>query len=146
MKLTFVFDWQSFRDKYRHLQNIKSDLPTIPVMALTATASPSVLMKLKTFLQNPYVSQSSVNRPNIYFRAEKLPAKGKPTELNRGDYSVFAQKQRILLVISVLLHNTDFLSDVCPILCALRNIGIECAGYYREMDADERQLAQDVWM
>ena len=48
-----VFDWQSFRDKYRHLQNIKSDLLTIPVMALTATASPSVLMKLKTFLQNP---------------------------------------------------------------------------------------------
>ena len=141
-----VFDWQSFRDKYRHLENIKSDLPTIPVMALTATASPSVLMKLKTFLHNPYVSQSSVNRPNIYFRAEKLPAKGKPTELNRGDYSVFAQKTKDLVGDQCAIVYTDFVSDVGPILCALRNIGIECAGYYGEMDADERQLAQDEWM
>ena len=55
------------------------------------------------------------------------------------------RKQKNSLVISVLLY-TDFLSDVGPILCALRSIGIECAGYYGEMDADERQLAQDEWM
>ena len=115
-------------------------------MALTANASPSVLMKLKTFLQNQYVSQSSVNCPNIYFRAEKLPAKGKPTELNRGDYSVFAQKTKDLVGDQCAIVYTDFMSDVGPILCALRNIGIECAGYYGEMDADERQLAQDEWM
>ena len=55
------------------------------------------LMKLKCFLCNPYISQSSVNRPNVYYRVEKLPPKGKQTELNRGDYSVFAQKTRDLI-------------------------------------------------
>lgn len=38
---------------------------------------------------------------------------------------------------------TDFVSDVGPILCALRSLG---AGYYGEMDADERKVAQDEWM
>lgn len=92
-----IFDWQTFRDKYRYLQNIKSDLPTIPVMALTATANPGAPMKLKSFLCNPYISQSSVNRPNVYYRVETLPPKGKTTELNRGDYSIFAQKTRDLI-------------------------------------------------
>lgn len=35
---------------------------------------------------------------------------------------------------------TDFASDVGPILCALRSLGIG------EMDAEERQEAQDEWM
>ena len=38
------------------------------------------------------------------------------------------------------------MSDVGPILCELRSLGLECAGYYGEMDPDERQVAQDEWM
>ena len=79
----------------------------------------------------------------IYFRAEKLPAKRKQTELNHG---VFAQKTKELIGDQCAIVYTDLVSDVGPILCALRSIGIECAGYYGEMDADERQLAQDEWM
>lgn len=75
----------------------KSDLPTIPVMALAATVNPSVIMKLKSILCNPYISESSVNRPNVYYRVEKLPPKGKITELNHGDYSIFAQRTRDLI-------------------------------------------------
>ena len=50
-----IVNWQTFRDKYRYLQNIHNDLPRVPVMALTATANPNVLMKLKTFLDDPYM-------------------------------------------------------------------------------------------
>lgn len=38
------------------------------------------------------------------------------------------------------------MSDVGPILCALQSLGLECAGYYGEMDADERKVAQGEWM
>ena len=61
-----IFDWQTFRDKYRHLQHIKTDCPTDPVMALTATANPSILGKLQSLLHNLHISKSSVNRPNVY--------------------------------------------------------------------------------
>ena len=31
-------------------------------------------------------------------------------------------------------------------MCALRSLGLQCAGYYGEMDAKERQVAQEEWM
>ena len=70
-----IFDWQTFRDKCRYLENIKRDVPTVPVMALTVTASSNVLTKLKSLLHNPYISQSSVNRQNIYYRVENYHQK-----------------------------------------------------------------------
>lgn len=87
-----------------------------------------------------------MNHPNLYYRVEKLPPKGKQTELNRGDYSIFAQKTRDLIGDDSAIVYTDFVSDVGPILCALRSLGLECAGYYGEMNAEERQVAQDEWM
>ena len=41
---------------------------------------------------NPFISKSTVNHKNVKNLVEKLPPKGMPTELNRGDYSIFAQR------------------------------------------------------
>ena len=81
-----------------------------------------------------------MNHPNIYYRAEKLPPKGKQTEFNRRDYS---QKIRDPIDNDCGIVYMDFVSDVGPILCALRSLGLKCVRYYGEMDADERQVAQD---
>ena len=125
---------------------MKRDLPTVPVMALTATASSNVLTKIKSLLHNPYISQSSVNRQKIYYRVEKLPPKGKQTGLSCDDYSIFAEKTSDLIEDSCAIVYTDFVSDVGPILCELRNVGLECAGYYGEMDPDECQVTEEEWM
>ena len=62
-----VSDWNTFRGKYGQLVNIKKELPNIPIMALTATATPDVLCKLRGMLDNAIISQNSVNRQNIKY-------------------------------------------------------------------------------
>ena len=37
---------------------------------------------------------------------------------------------------------TDFVADIGPILCALREQGLSCAAYYGELDPTNRNLAQ----
>lgn len=59
---------------------------------------------------------------------------------------MFAQKTRDLIKHECAIVYTDFVSDVGPILCALRSVGLECVGYYGEMDTEDRQAAQEKWM
>ena len=56
------------------------------------------------------------------------------------------KKRRDLIEDSCAIVYTDIVSDVRPILCELRSSGLKCAGYYGEMDPDERQVTQDEWI
>jgi len=65
---------------------------------------------------------------------EKLPSKSRPTELNRGDYSIFGQRATDIVGSECAIVYTNFVADVGSILCALWECGLSCAGYYGEMD------------
>lgn len=59
--------------------DLKFQLPNVPVMALTATATPLVKEQLQHMLQDPLMEISSINKPNITFHAmelTKLPKHG----------------------------------------------------------------------
>ncbi|KAL4029405.1 hypothetical protein IC575_012641 [Cucumis melo] len=58
-----------FRPSYRKLSSLRSRLPNIPILALTATAVPKVQKDviISLALENPLVLKSSFNRPNIYY-------------------------------------------------------------------------------
>ena len=60
-----ICKWQSFRGNYGDLETIKEHVSTIPVMFLTATATPSMAEKLKCCLHDPCVLKGTINRPNI---------------------------------------------------------------------------------
>ena len=49
---------------------IGSQFPKIPLMALTATATPSVRDKLTNILRNPIKEIASINRPNTLYGYE----------------------------------------------------------------------------
>lgn len=58
-----------FRPSYRKLASLRTRLPDIPVLALTATAVPKVQKDVieSLCLRNPLILKSSFNRPNIYY-------------------------------------------------------------------------------
>lgn len=69
-----ISQWgHEFRPEYRRLAVIKETFPDVPVIALTATATPSVrsdiLNELK--LKDPAVFVGSFNRANLSYRIEK---------------------------------------------------------------------------
>ena len=57
-----ICEWRS---NYKDLEAIKQHFPTTPVMFLIATATPSMVEKLKACLHDPRVWKETVNCPNI---------------------------------------------------------------------------------
>ena len=65
-----VSDWgHDFRPEYRQLSTLRSRYPTLPVMALTATATERVRQDIlnQLELRQPFTHVASFNRQNLYY-------------------------------------------------------------------------------
>ena len=66
-----ISEWgHDFRPDYRNLQALRGDFPTVPVIALTATATERVRGDIVDQLRVPEAAQfvASFNRPNLTYR------------------------------------------------------------------------------
>jgi ATP-dependent DNA helicase RecQ len=66
-----VSEWgHDFRPEYRQLAKLRAALPTVPLMALTATATERVRTDIITHLKlrEPEIFVASFNRPNLTYR------------------------------------------------------------------------------
>ncbi|XP_053556112.1 bifunctional 3'-5' exonuclease/ATP-dependent helicase WRN [Bombina bombina] len=64
-----ISEWgHDFRSAYRNLGSLKRMLPLVPIVALTATASPSIREDISSSLslRNPQITCTSFDRPNLY--------------------------------------------------------------------------------
>lgn len=71
-----VSEWgHDFRPEYRQLQQVRQRHPTVPVLALTATATARVRDDIiqQLGLQDPLVHVASFNRPNLYYEVRPKP-------------------------------------------------------------------------
>jgi ATP-dependent DNA helicase RecQ len=68
-----ISEWgHDFRPEYQQLAKLREQLPTVPTMALTATATPRVRADIikHLALRDPAVFVASFNRPNLTYRVE----------------------------------------------------------------------------
>ena len=56
--------WQEIRPAYKELKFLKEKIQNVPLLALTATATPQVKHSIVELLWHPYISESSINRSN----------------------------------------------------------------------------------
>jgi ATP-dependent DNA helicase RecQ len=75
-----ISEWgHDFRPEYRQISRLREELPGIPFMALTATATERVRTDIVNQLQlaDPHIFVGSFNRPNLTYR---VVAKDSPTK------------------------------------------------------------------
>src|SRR2546429_6589137 len=66
-----ISEWgHDFRPEYRELKKLRKDLPDVPIMALTATATERVRIDIvqQLHLREPRCYVASFNRPNLTYR------------------------------------------------------------------------------
>jgi superfamily II DNA helicase RecQ len=67
--ITFLEWGHEFRPEYRRLSLLRTSFPKIPLMALTATATPRVQQDIRNnlLLNNPVTTTCSLNRANLWY-------------------------------------------------------------------------------
>ncbi len=133
-----ISEWgHDFRPEYRRLRPIIDKLGSVPVMALTATATPKVQQDIQKNLGmlDAKLFKSSFNRDNLYYevRAKQnvITEIIKYTKQNAG-------KSGIIYCLSR--------KKVEEVAQALKVNGIKAAPYHAGLDAKERAKTQDGFL
>ena len=129
--------WQEFRISYKDLGVLKHEFPSIPILALTATAPSEVMESIKKLVRDPLISKASVNGPNIYLECEELPS--------GNDLMYFASRVVDKIGNDCTIIYTDFINSVGPIMSELSALDVDSVAYYGEMDVKSRSESYHKW-
>ncbi|HWS84101.1 MAG TPA: DNA helicase RecQ [Ktedonobacteraceae bacterium] len=134
-----VSEWgHDFRPEYRLLGRLRDRYPSIPMLALTATAThrvrDDILTQLK--LKNPYIHIASFNRPNLYYEVRQK---------HHGSYRELLQLLRAQSDAPVIIYcqsrrGVDELSE------NLQQDGIRALPYHAGLATEERTEHQARFM
>jgi len=130
-----ISSWgHSFRPEYKQLSVLKKRFPTVPVIALTATADRTVRSEIGTHLglHEPRIFISSFDRPNLSLAVLPGQDRWKAIERIMGRH---AGKCGIIYCNS--RAGTEKLA------AKLQGIGIKAAYYHAKLDPLERSKVQD---
>jgi len=133
-----ISEWgHDFRPEYRRLRPIIDKVGNVPVMALTATATPKVQQDIQKNLgmMKANLFKSSFNRPNLYYEVRPkqnvLKEIIKYVKQNNG-------KSGIIYCLSR--------KKVEEIAQALKVNGVKAQPYHAGLDAKERARTQDLFL
>lgn len=133
-----ISEWgHDFRPEYRRLREVRESFPGLPLLALTATATPRVRedIRKQLDLRDPEIFIASFNRPNLTYRVipkAKAAAQVVAFVRERRDEAgiVYAQSRR----------TAESLAG------ALGEAGIKAAPYHAGLDAGERARNQEGFL
>jgi ATP-dependent DNA helicase RecQ len=137
-----ISEWgHDFRPEYRRLREMMIQInPDIPVIALTATATPKVQSDIvkNLDLREPNIFISSFNRPNLYY--EVLPKiKKAQTDENIVRF-IKSMKNKSGIIYTLNRKTTEELADL------LTANGIKAVAYHAGLDSKLRAERQDQFM
>ncbi len=137
-----ISEWgHDFRPEYRKLRDMMDQInPDIPVIALTATATPKVQSDIvkNLGLRNHRTFISSFNRPNLYY--EILPKVKKDDTLKSIAKFIVQNKGKSGIIYTLNRKTTEELADM------LMANGIKAVAYHAGLDAKVRSERQDQFM
>ncbi|HCF64202.1 MAG TPA: DNA helicase RecQ [Chitinophagaceae bacterium] len=137
-----ISEWgHDFRPEYRRLREMMDNINTsVPVIALTATATPKVQSDIvkNLGLRSPNIFISSFNRPNLVY--EVLP-KIKVDETNKSIVRfIQSHKGKSGIIYTLNRKTTEELADM------LKANGISAVAYHAGLDGKLRAKRQDEFL
>src|SRR6186713_2873872 len=137
-----ISEWgHDFRPEYRRLREMMIQInPDIPMIALTATATPKVQSDIveNLSLRDPKIFISSFNRPNLYY--EIIPKINKDDTLKNMAKFIVQNKGKSGIIYTTNRKTTEELADM------LTANGIKAVAYHAGFDSKLRSDRQDQFM
>lgn len=137
-----ISEWgHDFRPEYRKLRDMIDQInPELPIIALTATATPKVQDDIvkNLALRTPQIYISSFNRPNLYY--EIVPKGKKETVLKHMVKFIHSMKGKSGIIYTLNRKTTEELAST------LVANGISAVAYHAGLEANLRAQRQDQFL
>lgn len=136
-----ISEWgHDFRPEYRNIKKMVKAIDDVPIMALTATATPKVQHDIQKNLGmlDAQVFKSSFNRSNLYY---EVKAKGRKDQVHKDIISYIRARQGKSGIIYCLSRK-----KVEEIAEMLITNGIKAIPYHAGLDAKTRAQHQDDFL
>jgi ATP-dependent DNA helicase RecQ len=136
-----ISEWgHDFRPEYRRIKQMIKEIKDVPMMALTATATPKVQQDIQKNLQmgDALVYKSSFNRTNLYY---EVRPKGKKNDVLKDLVSyIKTRKGKTGIVYCLSRKKVEEIAGV------LKANGIKALPYHAGLDAKTRAAHQDAFL
>lgn len=125
-----------FRPSYRKLDFIKKTFPTIPILAMTASAIPLVQkdMLVQLGLKDANLITDQFLRPNLSYQVKKETVK------------LFVLKNLLKELDGSVIIYCNTRNNVAQLTSMLSSYGFNVSGYHAGMELYERKKVQEDWM
>jgi superfamily II DNA helicase RecQ len=131
-----------FRPDYLSLRQIREEFPSVPIMALTATANKNVVNdSIETIrMRDPFMHTQSFNRPNITY---SVKAKNKNTLKEDIPNYIRARLHLSGIVYCLSRKDTETVSDLLQE--AIPELRRKITFYHADLPTEERERRQRAW-
>lgn len=137
-----ISEWgHDFRPEYRKLRDMIDEInPKLPIIALTATATPKVQDDIvkNLSLRKPEIFIASFNRPNLYY--EIMPKGKKEVVLKNMVKFIHSMKGKSGIIYTLNRKTTEELAST------LQANGISAVAYHAGLEANIRAQRQDQFL
>ena len=137
-----VSQWgHDFRPDYKQLRRLREKYPRVPLMALTATATPRVRLDVlhQLGMERPKWFLSSFNRGNLQYQV--LDKKGGKTVTKAiGELILKEFRRQSGIIYCLSRKECDTVSE------AMNEVGISSLAYHAGLGDSERSSVQDRWI